>query len=348
MHYMCMIAKTVKKYISFIVVLMLGWGAYGQNNGISAVQLAKSMNTEIFYESLTKTLTFSKNNNTVTSTVDSPILVFNGTAIRFTQPITMQNNEILLHENTAHIIEQFFYSNEKNEPKFKIATILIDPGHGGKDPGCVGGYTENGKKIKLYEKDITLNVATQLANLLKQTFPDKNIVMTRTSDKYTTLEQRAAISNGIKVAEDEAVIFISVHVNAAPNPKATGYEVWYLPRNYNRYDLANGKNISNEIKPIVNSMLEEEFSLESILMAKNIDAQLAKQIGSATPSRGIREEAYFVIRKSRMPAVLVELPFITTEKDAKLLNSKEFLTKCATGIYNGIVQFVSQFENYGF
>lgn len=340
--------KSGKKLIAILLLLLCAENFYAQGNWYKATDFAKKINAQMFYEAVSETLTFSKNNATAAISIGEPLVILNRARIEFSPAPMKQNGAFLINEKMADIIESFFTNDVENEPLFKIAAILIDPGHGGKDAGAIGSYTENGKSIPVYEKNVVLPVARQLADMLKKTFPDKKILMTRTGDTYPTLEQRVEMANNVKLAEDEAIIFISIHANASFNKKATGFEVWYLPRDYKRYDLANGKDVEKEIKPIVNSMLEEEFSLESILMAKNILESLKDAVGDVSPSRGLKEKEYFVVRNAKMPSVLIELGFVTNEAEAKILSSPEYLNKYATGIYNGIIQFVSQFENHGF
>lgn len=128
--------------------------------------------------------------------------------------------------------------------------------------------------------------------------------MTRNSDTYPTLEQRVEMANNVKLADDEAIIFISIHANAAFNKKAKGFEVWYLPRDYKRYNLANDKNVEKEIKPIVNSILEEEFSLESILMAKNIVENLKETIGDVSRRAELKKGNTLLYAMQKCPVFL--------------------------------------------
>lgn len=350
MLYMYMTAKNkCRAIILFLFSVFYSAGLFSQSDTwYEAMTLARKIKAEVFYEALSQSCVFSKDGLTASVSAGSPLLILDKSKVEFYTAPKIEATKFLISADMATSIESFFSNRNETEPLFKVAAILIDPGHGGKDAGAVGEYYENGKKVTLYEKNVVLPIALDLVALLKATFPDKRILMTRSGDTYPTLEERADMANNIKVADDEAVIFISIHANAVFNKKAKGFEVWYLPRNYKRHNLANDKNIAQEIKPIVNSMLEEEFNLESILIAKNIEANLKETIGSYTISRGIKEKAYFVIRNSKMPSVLVEVGFVTNEAEAKLLNTPSYLNKCAVGIYNGIVQFISQFENYGF
>ena len=94
----------------------------------------------------------------------------------------------------------------------------------------------------------------------------------------------------------------------------------------------------------MNSMMEEEYTTESILIAKFIMDGLAAQIGSLSQPRGIKAEEWFVVRNSNMPSVLVEVGFVSNYEEAKLLNDESYLQKTAFGIYNGIAAFVTHFE----
>ena len=165
------------------------------------------------------------------------------------------------------------------------------------------------------------------------------------TDVFLTLQERTEIANSVKLKADEAVLYISVHVNASLDQKAHGYEVWYLSPGYRR-TVIDSKDADNDPKlfPILNSMMEEEYTTESILIAKFIMDGLQSQVGDLTLARGIKAEEWFVVRNSNMPSVLVELGFLTNYKEACLLNDKSYLQKTALGIYNGITAFVTHFE----
>jgi N-acetylmuramoyl-L-alanine amidase len=181
--------------------------------------------------------------------------------------------------------------------------------------------------------------------MLNRTYPDKKILMTRDKDVYLTLEQRADIANAVTVSENEAVIFISIHANWGANPNARGYEVWHITSGYRRKLIDPSRhNYSADITAILNAMLEEEFTTESILLADYILASLGQTFGGALPSRGRKANDWFVVRNSRMPAVLVELGFISNQQDASLMTSDEGLQKFTSSLYNGITDFIGIFE----
>jgi len=259
------------------------------------------------------------------------------------------NGKISLSDKASEVFASFIQDAEmESEHTPRIAAILIDPGHGGKDPGTVGRHTFNGKSEVIYEKDIVLQVSKVLSNDLKKTYPHKKIFLTRTEDTYPTLKERVQMANNIDLKENEAIIFLSIHVNATANPKsnARGYEAWYLPPEVRRKVL-DEKEIEQhkEIAPIMNSMLEEEYTMESVMLARKILAGMDAQVGEKTKNRGLKAEKWYVVRKAMMPAVLIELGFITNKEEAYLLTRNSYLNKLSQGIYNGVCNFVDYFEN---
>ena len=235
--------------------------------------------------------------------------------------------------------------HENDISGFRISTIIIDPGHGGKDPGTIGYISVNGKNTPVYEKDIVLKVGLMLRDRLIQTYPDKRIMMTRDTDIFKTLDQRAETANAVTVRENEAVIFISIHANWGANPNARGYEVWHITSGHRRSLLDPSRhNYPADINAILNAMLEEEYTTESILLADSLLQGFTKTFGNSLPSRGRKANDWFVVRNSRMPAVLVELGFVSNRQDAVLMTTEDGLQKFTGSLYNGITNFIGIFE----
>lgn len=228
---------------------------------------------------------------------------------------------------------------------YNIGAILIDPGHGGKDPGAFGTFKQNGKSVRVTEKTVVLNTAKILTALLKKAYPNKKIIMTRSTDKTLTLEDRTLTANSVSLGRNEAVLYISIHANASLDKKANGYEAWYLSPGFRRTVLdKNAATDDASLFPILNSMMEEEYTTESILMSKFIMDGLSATIGDVAKARGIKAEEWFVVKNANMPSALVEIGFVTNEKEALLLNTNDYLQKVARGLYNGIAAFVTHFE----
>jgi N-acetylmuramoyl-L-alanine amidase len=232
--------------------------------------------------------------------------------------------------------------------RFRIAAIIIDPGHGGKDTGAIGTHRINGKTLQVVEKDVTLKVSKELHARLSVAYPDKQVLLTREEDTYPTLENRVDLANGVSLKGNEAIIFISVHANASFNQSARGYEVWYLSPEYRRTVIDEDKyDDSADIISIHNAMLEEEFTTESIIMAQSILKRFNETLGGSLPSRGIKAEEWFVVRNARMPSVLVELGFVTNEEDARFMSDETYLKNFSEALYKGITDFITLFERSG-
>lgn len=233
----------------------------------------------------------------------------------------------------------------------RIGAIFIDPGHGGRDPGAIGTFARDGTTISLQEKNVVLEVGLQLRALLQERYPEKSVVLSRDDDTYLTLEERTQLANSIDVEANESVIFVSIHANASLNRRASGFEVWFLPQEFRRRDLVSAEQTGvadPDVLEILNTMREEEITIESILLARNVLTGIESQIGSVSPNRGLREESWYVVRNAKMPSILVEVGFVTNEEEAMRLRDDEYLRRVTGGIYTGIVNFVRSFEELPF
>jgi N-acetylmuramoyl-L-alanine amidase len=268
----------------------------------------------------------------------------------FTVPLPYHENGALVFPDVfvGTLKNAFIRSFENDSSRFRIISIIIDPGHGGKDPGAIGNLQHNGRPLTAVEKDIVLNVALRLKPMLERAFPDKRIIMTRETDVYLSLEQRVDIANSVFIKDNEAVIYISIHANYVFNASARGYEVWYLSPEYRRNLLGSSRSSnSSSINAIRNAMLEEEFTTESVILAQSILRNLGEALGPSVPSRGLKDEEWFVVRNSRMPAVLVELGFVSNLQDALIMTGQDGLQKLTDALYKGIIDFVGVFERSG-
>ena len=257
------------------------------------------------------------------------------------------NGRIVFPESfVATLNSAFTRLHENDMSRFRVAAIIIDPGHGGRDPGAIGNVSVNGKNTQVREKDIVLKVGLALRNRLMQTYPDKRILMTRDSDIHRTLDYRSDMANAVTVRDNESIIFISIHANAALNTSARGYEVWHITSGGQPRSLldTSRSNYSSDINAILNAMLNQEFTSESMLLADMILEGFQGVFGNSLVSRGRKANDWFVVRNSRMPAVLVELGFVSNRQDALLMTSEDGLQKLTQSLYNGIINFIGIFE----
>lgn len=333
----------MKKKTICLLFLLFSINIFASNNNLSLISKTKDLGITLYWDSLSETGLMEKDGHQISFKTDQSVIILDSSKIIFSDPPSYENNKLLVSKKFVDDVTGLLKNNDTQG--FKVGAILIDAGHGGKDPGALKTYKIDGKDVTIREKDINLNVAKLLYEKLKTAYPDKNIILTRNKDVFLELSERTDIANNVKVAKDEAIIFISIHVNSSLNKSSSGYEVWYLSPGYRREVLDKSTvEADSSLYTILNTMLEEEYTTESIMIAKFIDEGLSNTIGSESKSRGIKEEDWFVCKNSNMPSVLVELGFVSNEKEALLLNDEKYLKKVTLGLYNGIAAFITHFE----
>ena len=326
----------------FASLFLLRSPAFSQN--LSLLEQSSQKGQILYWDTLTQSGVLEKNGKQVSFRAGSNVILLDNEKFAWTDAPQVAGGQISVSQKFIQDAEEWFSQKSAGGENFKVGAILIDPGHGGKDPGALMTHKINGKNVTIKEKDVNLSVAKMLAARLKSAYPQKQIIMTRSTDTFISLQQRTEIANAVKLKDHEAVLYISIHVNSSLDKKARGYEVWYLSPGYRRTVLEKGKADDPKLFPILNSMMEEEYTTESILIAKFIMDGLAAQIGNLSSPRGIKAEEWFVVRNSNMPSVLVEVGFVSNYDEAKLLNDESYLQKTAFGIYNGVAAFVTHFE----
>lgn len=319
-------------------------GASSQDAEVDFLDAAMRSGMIVYWDPLTESAAVEKNGHTISFRCGDSFFLKDYKDVVSEDTPRAEGGKIQSTRAFFNLAENFFSLEGEKNP-YRIGAILLDAGHGGKDPGASATHTVDGKRVRIVEKDINLNVALKLRGLLKNAYPDKNIIMTRDSDVYLTLSQRTEIANSVQLGENEAILYVSVHVNSSLNDKVTGYEVWYLSPGYRRQVLnALPAGEDESVLPILNSMTEEEYTVESVLMARYIMDGIKSQVGSLSQSRGIKEEEWFVVRNSKMPSVLIELGFLSNKEEGMNLNDEGYLQKLSLGIYNGLSEFVANFE----
>ncbi len=233
-------------------------------------------------------------------------------------------------------------ASQSNGEKKKKYIIIIDAGHGGKDPGA------QSKDKKTYEKDITLKVALKLAEKLKK---NKNykVIMTRRTDKYLTLDQRTDIAN-----DNKGDIFISLHINALPNKKFYGIETFYLNIAADNYSkrLESVENAENQKKItdlqfILADLLKKANTKESIDLAGFIQSSLIFNLRrkyKKIKNLGVKNAMFYVLLDTKMPSVLVELGFISNKEELKKLKNDKYQNRLAVSIVKGVDKFFKKYK----
>ena len=225
--------------------------------------------------------------------------------------------------------------SEKEKWEFK--TIVIDAGHGGKDPGAVG---YRGTK----EKDIALDVAKRLEKKLSKNM-NVRIIMTRDEDVFLRLSERTKIAN-----ESNGNLFISIHTNAAEDRRAIGFETFLIGPNKNEaaVRVAARENAVLELEGTTDKKLTNEdliqatiaqsaFASKSEQFASIVQKEIKKRVQSK--DRGVKQAGFYVLMGASMPNVLVELGFISNPSEEKKLRSPQYRDQLATAIYRAVEQY---------
>jgi len=309
---------------------------------------AAAWNATIAYDGLTGTGHILRGQDIVRWKLDYPLFATGSGQLLAAVAIRDASTRLEIHEATVAALSDWFTGRDaERASRFSIAAILIDPGHGGKDSGAIGEFGEGAGKLRILEKDVVLAIAADVHARLQAAWPDKQILITRTGDTFPSLDERVDMANAVSLGMNEAIIYVSIHANASFNKAASGFEVWYLDPEYRRtvVDADKTKGVDQQVLPILNAMLEEEYTTESVFLATSILEGMKRSVGSDSINRGLREEEWFVVRNAKMPSVLVEVGFVTNEVEARKLSGQDHLRKLGDGIYNGIVDFVSYFEH---
>jgi N-acetylmuramoyl-L-alanine amidase len=219
-----------------------------------------------------------------------------------------------------------------------VKKIVLDPGHGGKDPGAMA--------FGLKEKDIVLDVAKKLAPLLKKELGCE-VVLTRTDDSFISLEERTALAN-----TNNADLFISLHINAHSSSKVRGIETYYLNLTTNAEAMrvaarenATSTHQMSELQDILSDIMKNSKIKESSRLAQQVHNSIilegSKRGFTEMKNLGVKQAPFYVLIGAQMPAILIELAFISNEKDLDNLKNPSFLEMLTKEIVDGIHAYVS-------
>tara|TARA_B100001142_G_scaffold96284_2_gene98120 strand:- start:6559 stop:7734 length:1176 start_codon:yes stop_codon:yes gene_type:complete len=241
------------------------------------------------------------------------------------------------------IYDDLYLNSQGNNQKWSINTIVLDAGHGGKDPGAIGYYN-------IHEKNIVLDITNELGKYIEKNHPNINVIYTRTDDTFLGLRDRTNIAN-----ESKGQIFISVHANASTAKSARGFEIFLLGPNSvdeaMEVTLRENASIAFEDNQeqyklenhIIASLSQTTFLKESEKLALFIENNVKKELPK-TRMRGIKQAGFHVLVGASMPNLLVEVGFISNKSEAKLLNKSSYRRQMARGIFNGISNYIEYYE----
>lgn len=259
--------------------------------------------------------------------------------------------EIIPDEGISKKTEKETADKDEQREEDAIGFIVVDAGHGGKDPGAIG-------KNKIQEKGITLKVAKMLVINLRKRFKDLRVVMTRDKDVFIPLAKRTDIANS-HLKKKTNGLFISIHVNASLSDKISGFETYFLSVNPTNEEARKTAALENDViileqknghskgygdvDYIEAMMLTTQIQKESALLADSIQKGMDRSIDKSK-SRGVKKADFFVLRGVLMPAALVEIGYITHKAESGILVKKEHQKSVADGITQGVASFIEQYN----
>jgi N-acetylmuramoyl-L-alanine amidase len=246
-----------------------------------------------------------------------------------------------------------FTPTERKE--YKVRTVVIDPGHGGKDSGTVGAFSK--------EKDIALKIALELGDIIKKYLKDVEVIYTRNNDTFVPLEDRALMAN-----RKGADVFISIHCNSLPanTPVATknrihGTETFVMGLHTSAANLEVAKRENSVIlleenyeeryegfdpkspeSHILFSLYQNAYLENSLNLADKIEVQFKERVGRH--SRGVKQAGFWVLYRTSMPSVLVEAGFLSNPNEEKYLNDPMGQTYIASGIFRAFRDYKNEIE----
>ncbi len=260
------------------------------------------------------------------------------------------NNSRLYAIGLVQILCLFIFSPLSLGQGYGVKTIVIDPGHGGKDPGATG---HKGTK----EKDLVLDVALLTGSYIEKNLPDVKVLYTRRDDTFPTLKERCDFANNAK-----ADLFISIHANAVSSTRAYGTETFVLGSNKSENNLRvaqkensvitlednyeekyEGFDPNSEESYIIFNFMQKGFQEQSIRLATLIQNQYTQRVGRE--DREVQQGALWVLAATSMPAVLTELGFISNPAEEKFLTSKKGKEYMASAIFRAVREYKNDIDS---
>jgi len=220
----------------------------------------------------------------------------------------------------------------------KVRRIILDPGHGGKDPGA--------NIYGINEKDLSLKIGMALRRIIQQKNPKIKVFMTRTTDTYLGLDARTAFAN-----KHRGDLFVSIHINASPQASLSGIETYYLnlttdsealslAAKENQTSLKSISDLQNILNDLMtNSKIQESSKLAEMVHSSLI--QLTNKSENGTQDLGVKKAPFIVLLGAEMPSILIEVGFLTNAEERNHLQTAKYRRIVAEGIYRGIANYMN-------
>ncbi|MCX5708939.1 MAG: N-acetylmuramoyl-L-alanine amidase [Candidatus Omnitrophica bacterium] len=334
----------------FLIVGLSGCASVSRKGGVqsyvisgsryfSLLSLCDLNNVKWDYDPLTRTADLSRLDHRIKLQTGGKIIFVDGSPRKLNEPVEIYRGMLVIPVQFRNIFEAMFSKSAVGEAiSFnKIKKVIIDPGHGGKDPGTPG-------RSGMPEKDIVLDIAKRLSGILKSYGVET--VLTRSSDNFIPLEKRAALTEN-----SQADLFISIHANANNARSLSGFEVYCISPEISDYKRALSSARSSSLDLDKASLASPDMNLKAILWdmtytynrgeAIQLSRDICQSIGASVDTRiiGVKKANYCVLRGAYIPAILVEVGFLSNRKEEQLLNDPDYRQKIAEGIRRGIQDY---------
>jgi len=319
--------------------------AFNNVQYIPLLRFSNYYNLDLNWDLVSQRIELQKGETSIVMRPNSNFILVNGQAITLQYPVEYRGGSAYIPvESAAFISEKIFKLPEKpvfSPGCYAIRTVVIDPGHGGKDPGAIGRYGTR-------EKEVVLDISKRLKKRLEA--EGIRVYLTRDKDVFVPLYERAKIAKN-----KDADLFISVHANASRHRRASGFEVYYLSEatDDNARALAAAENASLEFEE--SDISEEKSSMTTVwdmTLTENRrqSKDLAYYICNITSdslgmhNRGVKGARFAVLRGAIMPAVLIEAGFLTNRREESNLKQTSFRDKIASAVSRSIVKYKKEYE----
>lgn len=209
----------------------------------------------------------------------------------------------------------------------EVALVVIDPGHGGSDPGAIGNGVE--------EKDLTLSISTLLCDELEER--GYETAMTREDDTYLGLQERCDLANSLPFDISGYPVFVSIHINSAEASSARGFEVYV--RDSSKQSLMLSPSTSDELALKYSSYTNHQLNSYHNAVSTRLATLITEEVASSFPQiriRGVKSNDYWVLNATWMPSVLVEVGFISNSEEAEMMASPTFQENFASALADAI------------
>ena len=367
-------SKKILRYLGFLLVILSPFFAEASSVEVKDIRSWSSENYTRVVVDLTNTVEFSKNRLSnpdrlyfdvkdahISKEINTSIPVgdgilktvrasqFNKTTVRVVLDLDeISDYQTFIFDDPARLVIDVYGKTrtaDKPDMNFVKRRIVLDPGHGGHDPGAVGPKN-------LYEKDVVLDIALKLKRVLMED-PFNEVFLTRERDIFIPLEERTAMAN-----KKNADLFVSIHANASPRREAKGIETYLLnwtddeeairvAARENAISLKKMRAMNRQVDivdVIKSDLIRENKRDESIKLANYIQRYLISNLDNDTKhvlNLGVKQALFYVLFGAKMPSVLVEVSFISNPEEERLLSNDAYRTEIAKGIAKGLNTYLT-------